>query len=136
MAGNGGRARCNSEQACSLAKKWVPGCLGTHAYDGVKMSWNYRILVSETNGEDYYAIHEVFYDDGGNPNGWTQEPIDFGGDSVLSVYSALRMAYLDIRRYPPLRIQGKSLVEEPRQMMGQDQYRLPGHRQTRLSGHQ
>ena len=31
------------------------------------MSWNYRIIESKEDGEIIRQIHEVFYDDDGNP---------------------------------------------------------------------
>ncbi len=38
------------------------------------MSWNYRALKRTVNEETIYAIHEVYYDDNGTPNGWGSEP--------------------------------------------------------------
>lgn len=35
------------------------------------MSWNYRVIKSAEG----YSIYEVFYDDNGNPDACTQEPI-------------------------------------------------------------
>ena len=47
------------------------------------MHWNYRVIKtfhSET-GEAEFRIHEVYYDENGNINGWTQDPISsFGTD--------------------------------------------------------
>lgn len=42
------------------------------------MSWNYRVIHTEhetpTGKETRYAIHEVYYDDGGKVTRWTAEP--------------------------------------------------------------
>lgn len=53
------------------------------------MSWNYRILATEykhMNGksEIELAIHEVYYDDYGIPNGYTAEKT-VSGESVKSL---------------------------------------------------
>ena len=79
------------------------------------MTWNYRILVrtsTRPGGEDYFAVHEVFYDyDGDIPNSWTAEPVDFGGDTVDEVRKALAQALDDCTKQTPLRIVGSKLEE-------------------------
>lgn len=39
------------------------------------MSWNYRVLKRETKEGEFFAVHEVFYDDEGNPKKCTVEPV-------------------------------------------------------------
>lgn len=65
------------------------------------MSWNYRIVkhVLE-DGEPYYGLHEVHYDDKGEPKNWTESAARFGGDSAEEVQDALFMAIKDAFRYP------------------------------------
>lgn len=46
------------------------------------MSWNYRAVVTRTNGETSYAIHEVYYDEQGKENGLTECGIAPIGDSL------------------------------------------------------
>ena len=51
------------------------------------MGWNHRVLATEHQMSDgtvetYLAIHEIYYDDAGNPNGFTVNPITIGGDSL------------------------------------------------------
>ena len=51
------------------------------------MSWNHRVLATEVPYPDgttemYFEIHEVYYDEDGNPNGYTANPITIGGDSL------------------------------------------------------
>lgn len=45
------------------------------------MTWNHRVMrhVELLDGEEvpntvWYAVHEVYYDEHGNIDGWTQEP--------------------------------------------------------------
>lgn len=49
--------------------------------------WNHRIIrhvESRTHMDDsiYYAIHEVYYDENGKVNGWTEEPIRIMEESL------------------------------------------------------
>lgn len=51
-----------------------------------KMSWNHRVLVTEhidADGkvETWYAIHEVYYDENGNPDGSTKRSVDISGNT-------------------------------------------------------
>jgi hypothetical protein len=55
----------------------------------MKMSWNYRIMKSVVMGEELYGIHEVYYDEGGNPNGWTEEPIYLLESSIADLRNVL-----------------------------------------------
>jgi hypothetical protein len=73
----------------------------THYYrSGGVMSWNYRIIRSKLDGADYFALHEVFYDEDGNPTSRTDAPVDFGGDSPEEVIEGLRMALSDAQKHP------------------------------------
>ena len=47
------------------------------------MTWNHRVIRRKyETGEEYFAIHEVYYDDNGKPNGVTALPIAIFEDSV------------------------------------------------------
>lgn len=46
------------------------------------MTWNYRIIVYEGDGENYFQMHEVYYDEDGNPDGYTENPIHIGAKSI------------------------------------------------------
>ncbi len=53
------------------------------------MSWNYRVLATDfkrPNGESEIelAVHEVYYDKEGNPNGYTKEKT-VNGESTKSL---------------------------------------------------
>ena len=66
------------------------------------MSWNHRVVKNEKDGEVFYAIHEVYYDDDGNPHSITENPIPaFGKDiteithNLIHMMSALTKPVLD-----------------------------------------
>lgn len=40
------------------------------------MSWNYRVVQYETQGETLFTIGEVYYDAEGKPNGWCVGSLD------------------------------------------------------------
>ena len=49
--------------------------------------WNHRVMrrvFTLPNGEIEYqlGIYEIYYDDNGNVNGWTQEPVAVVGDDL------------------------------------------------------
>jgi hypothetical protein len=63
------------------------------------MSWNYRII--KTDGEfksmpwKYWAIHEVYYDEAGNPTHCTKDPMTVGCDEgVETIRKVLEMMML------------------------------------------
>lgn len=45
-------------------------------------SWNYRIIKTIRDKEPFYRIHEVYYDDNGEIEGWTEEPVLPYGETV------------------------------------------------------
>lgn len=36
--------------------------------------WNHRVMRHVDDGEEWFAIHEVHYDDDGTPHSWTEQP--------------------------------------------------------------
>lgn len=56
------------------------------------MSWNYRIVRKQYNGEDYFAIHEVYYDKDGKEDAMTKEPVTFVADFKDELIKSLEMA--------------------------------------------
>lgn len=36
--------------------------------------WNHRIMKRTVDGETFFAVYEVYYDDAGNVTGWTEDP--------------------------------------------------------------
>ena len=68
------------------------------------MTWNYRII---RHKEGHFALHEVYYDDAGNPNGMTANPISFRSDSdegSEGIAISLERALKDARERPVLGI--------------------------------
>jgi hypothetical protein len=53
--------------------------------------WNYRAIAQADAefGEVHYGIHEVFYDDKGNIDGWTKSPVAAGSDTKLGLLDDL-----------------------------------------------
>lgn len=51
------------------------------------MSWNYRVVKfvrgegTPPNGETFYAVHEVYYNEDGTVRGWTQSAVSPNGET-------------------------------------------------------
>lgn len=48
------------------------------------MGWNHRVMKHEKvdGDDDWYQIHEVYYNNKREPNGWTQHGIKPGGNTL------------------------------------------------------
>jgi hypothetical protein len=47
------------------------------------MTWNYRVIKSHLpNGEEEFGIHEVYYDENGNPSMTTERAIAAYGETL------------------------------------------------------
>lgn len=46
------------------------------------MTWDYRVIKYNTNGNVYYKIHEVYYNEKGEIELYTEEPIEPHGDTL------------------------------------------------------
>ncbi len=55
------------------------------------MSWNYRVMAKEYEGEIYFDIHEVYYDKKGKPDGCTANPVSVGGYNKKGIKWTLKM---------------------------------------------
>lgn len=55
------------------------------------MTWNHRVMKSyPANQEDaWYSIREVYYDENGKVDGYTQDAIDPGSDSIEGLREVL-----------------------------------------------
>jgi len=64
------------------------------------MTWNYRIIEFPT----HRALHEVYYDGRGRPEGYTENPVSFVEDLDESdgILGGLEMAIKCIRELPVL----------------------------------
>lgn len=55
------------------------------------MSWNYRVFKHVYKDEEYFQVHEVFYDDQGNIQGWSAEEVAALGSNPTELRSDLGM---------------------------------------------
>ena len=46
------------------------------------MSWNHRVMKSKDGDDDYYQIHEVYYDKDGKVDGYTDRGTSPCGNSL------------------------------------------------------
>ena len=46
------------------------------------MTWNYRVVKKTYMGDTLFGIHEVYYDDDGNPDMVTVQPVGIVGDDI------------------------------------------------------
>jgi len=53
------------------------------------MTWNYRVIRHKNDGDEWLAIHEVYYDDDGSSELTTQDPSDIVGETVESLRDTL-----------------------------------------------
>jgi len=67
---------------------------------GGGMIWNYRIIEFPT----HRALHEVYYDGRGRPEGYTENPVSFTEepDESGAIQGELELALKDIRELPVL----------------------------------
>lgn len=60
------------------------------------MTWNYRIIAVDSGGEIEYGIYEVYYDEEGNPESYTENAVPCVGNSIDEMRRTLdymRMAF-------------------------------------------
>lgn len=65
--------------------------------------WNYRVLYREhavpgSESVTLYDVHEVYYDDDGNPRAWSSDPISAHGESMEDVAADLRLMALALNK--------------------------------------
>ena len=52
--------------------------MGTRCGDSINMPWNHRVICHKyphTEDRWWYGIHEVYYDEKGNLEGYTKDPV-------------------------------------------------------------
>jgi hypothetical protein len=49
------------------------------------MKWGYRLLKTKDGDDDFYQIHEVYYNDKGEVDGWTVKGAMVGGHSKTEI---------------------------------------------------
>ena len=80
------------------------------------MTWNFRLVKHKDprSSWSWYGIHEVFYNEAGQPFTMTEEPVDIAGRSPKEVRGYLRMIQRDIERLPVLDAHRTKWVKPPR----------------------
>ena len=46
------------------------------------MTWNHRVMAHKEGDGIFYQIHEVYYDENGVPESFTETGVAFGGESI------------------------------------------------------
>lgn len=65
------------------------------------MSWNYRLVrYPDPIHGSFYLVEEVYYDEGGKPNGRTQHGAKVGSETPEGVLEVLEVIRQDIERSP------------------------------------
>ena len=79
------------------------------------MTWNYRIILHPgSEPYAYYGLHEVYYDDSGKPDRWTQNAVSFSceaDEGPSGIQKSLAMALKDALCRSVLVEQDGKLVE-------------------------
>lgn len=52
-------------------------------------TWNHRVVKTQDGAEDWYGIHEAYYDQNGKLNGWTRLPVQVAGNSIQDLRKTL-----------------------------------------------
>jgi hypothetical protein len=60
--------------------------------------WNFRIIQVGDGEKAYFGIHEVFYDDKGNPIACTEKAVDVGADSKKGIAWVLKKMALGAKK--------------------------------------
>jgi len=77
------------------------------------MTWNYRIFRhTEKDGYTWYAIHECYYDDDGNVEGYTQGPDYPQGETVEELKTDLEYMLNDAFSQPILDYESPDYEDE------------------------
>jgi len=66
------------------------------------MTWNYRAIKETCEGETVYQVHECYYDDKGELEGWTENAICAQGETLKELRTDLRMMLRDVTSCPIL----------------------------------
>jgi len=74
------------------------------------MSWNYRVIKTTEGSSSHYYLHEVYYDDAGQPDGSTVEPVFVSGENVEEIRQVLTQMLRDIKQ-PVLEERDGKLIE-------------------------
>lgn len=73
------------------------------------MSWNYRIIKRTYEDDDYYELHEVYYEEG-NKFSWTVDAICPYGETVEELRSNIDMMLVAFSK--PVMVEMGDTLEE------------------------
>jgi hypothetical protein len=60
--------------------------------------WNFRIIKSGKGKDAYFGIYEVFYDEKGNPNSCTEDPVEVSSESMKGLKWVLKKMILGSKK--------------------------------------
>jgi hypothetical protein len=64
------------------------------------MTWRYGVM---KHPDGTFAVHEIYLDKKGNPDAWTEEPVDLGGfEDLQDLEDSLLAMMNDVEAYPVL----------------------------------
>ena len=66
------------------------------------MTWNYRAIKETCEGETIYQVHECYYDDKGELERWTKDPICAQGETLEELRADLSAMLRDVGSRPAL----------------------------------
>jgi len=49
------------------------------------MTWNYRVIKETVHGETTYWVHEVYYNEAGEIESWTEAPVGANGETLAEL---------------------------------------------------
>jgi hypothetical protein len=64
------------------------------------MKWGYRLLKTKDGDNDFYQIHEVYYDKDGKVDGYTANAVTVGGHSKAEVRWVLEQMLEALNKEP------------------------------------
>jgi hypothetical protein len=79
------------------------------------MSWNYRIIRTEQDGETDLSIHEVYYTDG-KPTSWTCEPAVVSAEDISGLTLNIAGMLKALTMAPLMIVEGRLVECETAQM--------------------
>jgi len=66
------------------------------------MTWSYRAIKEICEGETVYRVYECYYDDKGELEGWTEEPVCVQGETLEELRADLSAMLHDVGSRPAL----------------------------------
>lgn len=62
------------------------------------MTWDYRVIKHDTDKDVIYRVHEVFYDENKNIEGFTEKAVSPQGESLNELISDLKSMIGDAKK--------------------------------------